>query len=112
MLVSLMLSAHIVAAAGAPAAHPPVLTLTDKVIQDAVRATLAESKEEPRRHEADTLRAERYKTFAESFAEARVPDCLHGDALKRQPPAIGPIGLGGLLAIPFIGMAKLNGHCN
>ena len=101
----------LLAAAGfAPA--KPVLDLSDKVIRDAVRATLAESREEPPRRAAEPLRADRYKVFAEAFAEARVPDCLHADALKRQPPAIGPIGFGGLLAIPFVGLAQLNGKCN
>ncbi|HEX9174354.1 MAG TPA: hypothetical protein VF861_17020 [Telluria sp.] len=61
---------------------------------------------------ADTLRSNSYTQFAQQFSEARVPDCLHGDALKRQPPRIGPIGFSYLAAAPFVVLAKLRGKCN
>jgi hypothetical protein len=119
VLIFLMLALQIEGASALGAgevpapAKPLVLDVNDKLIQDAVRATLAESKNEnPRRHEADTFRTDRYQTFAQAFADARVPDCLHSDGLKRQPPAIGPVGVGGLLALPFVGLAKLRGKCN
>jgi hypothetical protein len=93
-----------------PAALLP--TLTGKVLRDAVRETLAEPLDNPRRHEADTIRGNRYTEFAQQFSEARVPDCLHGDALKRQPPRIGPIGFSDLYAVPFVVLAKIRGKCN
>ena len=47
-----------------------------------------------------------------AFAEAKVPDCLHPDGLKRQPTNIGPIGVVGAYALPFVAIAKLRGKCN
>jgi hypothetical protein len=32
--------------------------------------------------------------------------------MKHQPPRIGPIGIGGLLALPFWGLAIVRGKCN
>jgi hypothetical protein len=95
-----------------PAATGLLAKLSDKVIREAVRDTLAEPIDNPRRHEADTLRGNSYTEFAQQFREARVPDCLHGDALKRQPPRIGPIGFSYLYAVPFVVLAKLRGKCN
>lgn len=98
--------------------QPPPLTAAfllkpnDKIIRDAVRETLAEPIDNPRRHEADTIRGNSYTEFAQQFSEARVPDCLHGDALKRQPPRIGPIGFTYLYALPFLVLAKIRGKCN
>lgn len=43
-----------------------------------------------------------------AFNEAKVPDCLHSDGLKRQPTFF----LMGVLALPFIPIAKLRGKCN
>ena len=60
-----------------------------------------------------TIRAERkYEQFAAVFAEAKVPDCLHADGLKRQPTGIGPLAIGGVYALPFVAIAKLRGKCN
>lgn len=42
-----------------------------------------------------------------AFNEARVPDCLHSDGLKRQPTFL----LSGYLALPFIPIAALRGVC-
>lgn len=99
------------AAASAPAVRLPELLLpqlTDQVIRDAVRATLAEPADNPRRYEADTIRGNSYSEFSQQFSEARVPDCLHSDGLKRQPTFF----LQGLLALPFIVVAKVRGKCN
>jgi bacterioferritin-associated ferredoxin len=85
--------------------------LTDKAISQAVRETLAESKENPRRHEADVLSADRYQRFAAEVHEAKVPDCLHEDALKHQPARIGPISFSYLYAVPFVILAKVRGKC-
>lgn len=49
--------------------------------------------------------------FAVDFAEARVPDCLHSEGLKRQPPHIGPFVFIGVLALPFVALAKIRGKC-
>jgi hypothetical protein len=87
------------------------LRLSDQMIRQAVREAIAETREHPRRHEADVLSADRYQRFSSEFHEAKVPDCLHPDALKRQPPAIGPIGFTGLYAIPFVLLAKVRGKC-
>ena len=42
-----------------------------------------------------------------AFIEAKVPDCLHADGLKRQPTFL----LTGYLALPFIVVAKVRGKC-
>lgn len=42
-----------------------------------------------------------------AFNEAKVPDCLHSEGLKRQSTFL----LGGYLALPFIPIAKLRGKC-
>jgi len=42
-----------------------------------------------------------------AFIEAKVPDCLHADGLKRQPTFF----LTGYLALPFIAIAKVRGKC-
>ena len=43
-----------------------------------------------------------------AFIEAKVPDCLHSEGLKRQPTFF----LTGFLALPFIPIAMLRGKCN
>ena len=42
-----------------------------------------------------------------AFDDAKVPDCLHSEGLKRQPTYF----LVGYLALPFIAVAKLRGKC-
>lgn len=59
-----------------------------------------------------TLRGSKYDAFATAFGESAVPGCLRPDGLKRQPTGIGPFQLGGLLALPFVAVAKLRGKCN
>jgi hypothetical protein len=102
-------------ASGSPAAPPAGqelrARLTDKAISQAVRETLAESKENPRRHEADILSADQYQRFAAAVHEAKVPDCLHEDALKHQPARVGPISFSYLYAVPFVILAKVRGKC-
>ncbi|MFP5392797.1 MAG: hypothetical protein ACLGI6_14815 [Gammaproteobacteria bacterium] len=84
------------------------------VVEEAVRATLADAAKEtpPSRPDGDVLRGERYERFGREFEEARVPGCLRPDGLKRQATGIGPFQLGGLLAAPFVLVAKLRGKCN
>jgi hypothetical protein len=87
---------------------PPVRQrVDDEAIRKAVRETLAEKPDNPRLHEADTLRANRYDIFARQVEDATVPDCLHPDGLKRQPTFF----LTGLLALPFVAVAKVRGKC-
>ncbi len=81
--------------------------LDEDAIRKAVRDTLAERPDNPRLHEADTLRANRYDIFARQVEDATVPDCLHADGLKRQPTFF----LTGLLALPFVAVAKIRGKC-
>jgi hypothetical protein len=118
LLVAAGLLGSCVAAAGAepvPARTPAPAAAPsrpgDEAIRRAVREVLDENPDNPRRHEPDTIRGNRYQGFAEQFSEAKVPDCLHSDALKRQPPRIGPIAFKGLYAVPFVVLAKVRGKC-
>lgn len=52
-----------------------------------------------------------YARFGAAFAEAKVPDCLREDGLKRQPPRILFFGFQGVLAFPFVALAKIRGKC-
>ncbi|MGK5028709.1 hypothetical protein [Janthinobacterium sp. MDT1-19] len=102
---------------GAPLPEPGP-QLTQSMIRDAVRAVLAEEAQvrdaQPQAAmQQVTIRADRkYEQFSAVFAEAKVPDCLHADGLKRQPTGIGPLAIGGVYALPFVAIAKLRGKCN
>jgi len=112
-------SAATLAAAQVPAATPPAPApvLTQAMISAAVRDTLAEEKRaqaesgQPAMQQV-TIRADKYEQFAAAFSEAKVPDCLHPDGLKRQPTNLGPIGVVGVYALSFVAIAKLRGKCN
>ena len=112
-------SAATLAVAQAPAATPPASApvLTQAMISAAVRDTLAEEKRaqaesgQPAMQQV-TIRADKYEQFAAAFSEAKVPDCLHPDGLKRQPTNLGPVGVVGVYALPFVAIAKLRGKCN
>lgn len=82
--------------------------ISDDAIRKAVKETLDTTWENPRRYENDTITATPYESFGREFSEARVPDCLHADGLKRQPTFF----LSGLFALPFVAVAKLRGKCN
>jgi hypothetical protein len=79
------------------------------VIRAAVKEAVAAKEPEG---QAGVLRAGGNDSFARSFEEARVPDCLHPDAMKHQPAKIGPIGIGGIYALPFWLAAVVRGKCN
>jgi hypothetical protein len=83
----------------------PVLQLSDDIIRQAVRETLAEQPA------TATLSARRAEAFARQVEDATVPGCLRSDGLKLQPTGIGPFSLGGLLALPFVAVAKIRGKC-
>ncbi|EEF24783.1 conserved hypothetical protein [Ricinus communis] len=109
-VLAAVLTAFTFAAWAADPAPPPAAVrphLDEDAIRKAVRDTLAEKPENPRLHEADTLRANRYDIFARQVEDATVPDCLHADGLKRQPTFF----LTGLLALPFVAVAKIRGKC-
>ncbi|TFW33641.1 hypothetical protein E4O92_06510 [Massilia horti] len=113
LLVALPFATALAAPTEAPAASDGGLRakITDKAIAQAVRETLADTVENPRRHEADVLKVDKWQKFSQDFEEAKVPDCLHPDGLKRQPPVIGFISFQGLYAIPFVVLAKARGKC-
>lgn len=90
-----------------PASAPLRARLSDDAIRKAVAATLAEADENPRPVDGDTISGTPYEEFGREFHEAKVPDCLHPDGLKRQPTFF----LGGLLALPFVAVAKIRGKC-
>ena len=46
-----------------------------------------------------------------SFEAAQIENCGGSDTFKFDPPMIGPIGLGGLLAVPFLLHAMATGRC-
>lgn len=106
----------IVLAAALAVSPPPTLSARVRdpaVIRAAVDAALVREEQSTaadtsERANGDTiLRSAEYRTFSRTFAEARVPDCLHSDALKNQ---FTPIG--GIYAAPFVLLAKLRGKCN
>ena len=82
------------------------------VIQAAVREAVENIAAKDAGGQSGVLSAGSQQTFARSFDEARVPDCLHPDAMKHQPPKIGPIGIGGIYALPFWISAIVRGKCN
>jgi len=92
--------------------------LTDAVIKQAVRETVAEDAGPKTgvnagiNGNAGALSAGRTESImSAAFDEAKVPDCLHGDALKNQPARIGFIGVVGPYAIPWVIAAALRGKC-
>jgi hypothetical protein len=98
----------------APARQSPSMRdrLDDDAIRKAVRETLAEMPA-PMRDRGPVLRGDSaHDRFERQVDDARVPGCWGPDALKHQPPRIGPIGLGGILALPFWGAAIVTGKCN
>lgn len=111
LIVVLTMNAACAQAPGAGRALPaaPLRSqLTSDVIKDAVKETLDSDKKERKQALGTALGAEKYENFSRDFSEAKVPDCLHADGLKRQPTFF----LGGLLALPFVLVAAVRGKCN
>lgn len=97
----------------APATGPSMRArLSDDAIRQAVRETLAEQPSTASTGHGRVLSGERSTSFSRQMDEARVPSCWRPDALKHQPAAIGPIGIGGALALPFWAAAIVRGKCN
>jgi len=106
-LAGLLAAACLDGAALADEPGAPAAAQSQRTPAAALRETLAEQPDNSRLHEADTYRANRYDSFARQVDDATVPDCLHADGLKRQPTFF----LQGLLALPFIAVAKVRGKC-
>jgi hypothetical protein len=106
LCVSLL--AHAVPAAPPAAGEkPPLRARLDK---ETIRAAIAASPDKgpaPGRSETGALSGTPYEKFSKDFAGARLPDCLHSEGLKYQPTFF----LNGVLALPFIAVAKLRGVC-
>ncbi|MYN45416.1 hypothetical protein GTP23_10180 [Pseudoduganella sp. FT93W] len=90
--------------------------LSDELIRKAVRDTVAEdphpqalAARNMAAYGAATLTVQDRMTTA--FNQAKVPDCLHGDALKLQPAYIGPFAVVGPLSLPWVVAAALRGKC-
>jgi len=121
LLISALLISAITSAANPddaprPAPKPaPVLTITEQTIHQAVKDTIAEmpSQAAPLRSGAaiSTATESTEQRMSRAFAEARIPDCLHSEAMKFTPPHIGPIGVVGMYALPWLGYAALSGKC-
>jgi len=96
----------------APAGAQMPLRIDDKVIRDAVRATVAEMpKVEGLPAAADfsangPLEKGARQKIDRAFAAAEAPDCLHPDATRHVP-----VRLGGLLGLPGWAYAAATGKC-
>lgn len=98
----------------APVPKPPVAGITEAMIKQAVRETIAE---DPRPLPVSARGAISGGPSAQAhtsaaFDAARVPDCLHADALKHQPATLGPINVGGIYSLPWVIAAAVRGKCN
>lgn len=118
----LCLSATSLLSVTGPAAAEPAPTslrarLTDEVVRQAVRETLAEGPLEARALPSDrALSGDRYQAFARTVGEARHPSCLGPDALKHQPNKIDTKDWhfegNGIMALPFWAAAIVRGKCH
>jgi hypothetical protein len=59
----------------------------------------------------EVVKKSKYDEFQVAAEAASIPDCIGPDALKLDPPHIGPIGFGGLFALPFLAHAAVTGKC-
>ena len=93
--------------AGKQGQTPLRARLDKETIRAAIAAVPAEKEPASKRGETAALSAAPYEKFSKDFAGARLPDCLHSEGLKYQPTFF----LGGVLALPFIAVAKVRGAC-
>lgn len=101
-------------ALNAPAPPPVKAFLVRSDLQEAIRAAVADA---PQRERHAVYSNHALDRFSIAFEEARVPDCLHPDGLKRQPTGflLGGfmyVGVSGVNALPFVAIAKLRCKCN
>jgi hypothetical protein len=97
-----------------PLENPPAMVLSDEVIKKAVRETIAEDAQpvSDKRPEGGAIRADAVSAhMSAAFDQAKVPDCLHEDALKHQPAHIGPVKVVGPYSLPWIVAAVVRGKC-
>lgn len=111
---SMPTDAEPVAAAAAASAAPPLDA--DLLDNPASRRAIRNAARDPhlagRVNEQFGVRsASRDERLIAAAQRAARPDCLRADALKNDPPEIAGIGLGGLLALPFLPHAALTGKC-
>jgi len=86
--------------------------LTDDIIRKAVRETIAEAPHPAPAQNALVLRGSSAQTrMAAAFEQAKIPSCLHEDALKQQPAMIGPVNVVGPYSLPWIIAAAVRGKC-
>lgn len=100
---------------------PPALgRFDDKLIAEAVRATVAEMPRLKEPEGADfgpggAAGAAGRRQIDRAFEAAAVPECHRSDAMKHAPPVVHvagvPIVLGGLLALPNLVYAASTGKC-
>lgn len=107
-------------AAASPATPVPGQSLrarlSDEVIKQAVRETLAEN---PVEREAapsgQVLSGGQYLAFSRNFSEAQKPSCMGPDALKFQPAEMSTkdwhFAASGLMTLPFWAAALVKGKC-
>jgi len=83
----------------------------DPAVKQAIREAAAETA--PRQSLSADFAAgdQQARRIDLAFKEAEVPDCLHSEGLKRQPPVLLFLPVNGVLALPFVGLAKLRGKC-
>ncbi|MBV7537641.1 hypothetical protein KW842_17880 [Duganella sp. sic0402] len=94
--------------------NPPATVLSDEVIKKAVRETIAEDAHPApeKRPGGGVIRADAISArMSAAFDQAKVPDCLHEDALKHQPAHIGPVKVVGPYSLPWIVAAVVRGKC-
>jgi len=94
--------------------QPPALS--DELIRKAVRDMIAEDP-----HPVDPAKATAgvygtttpsvHDKMSAAFEQAKVPDCLHEDALKLQPAHIGPVAVVGPYSLPWVIAAVIQGKC-
>lgn len=94
------------------AAPAPASELQGRVepgVKKAVAEAIAAEPTQPQQlHTVPAFSAAKSDIMTAAFNEAKVPDCLHSEGLKRQPTFF----LMGYLALPFIPIAALRGVCN
>ena len=105
----------------APSSKPSSFQLKDPLIEQAVRETIAESREKNKDRlgaksaATGALSSDKYEEFGRQFSEAKKPGCFGPDALKHQPAGFTyggwNFGLAGPLVLPFWGVAILRGKC-
>jgi len=99
-----------------PDALPLRARLSEDVIKQAVRETLAESPRETKAAPAgQVLSGERYQKFSREFTDAQKPSCLAPNATKFQPTGFSTknwnFGVSGPFVLPFWVAAIVRGKC-